>query len=79
MNEVPNEAILRLRVLFNQERLFLTSPEALKEVLVTKPYEFHKPIQPSFLFRKLLGNGILVAEGADHKVRWLKAFQMAVC
>lgn len=73
MLTVPNEGIIRLRVLFNQERLLLTSPEALKEILMTKSYEFHKPSQPSFLFRKLLGNGILVAEGADHKVRVIQS------
>ncbi|KAK4495702.1 hypothetical protein PRZ48_012970 [Zasmidium cellare] len=67
MTTVPNEGIIRLRVLFNQERLFLTSPEAMKEVLVQKTYEFAKPSQPSFLFRQLLGNGILVAEGGEHK------------
>lgn len=68
MTTVPNEGLIRLRVLFNQERLLLTSPEALKEVLVQKSYDWHKPSQPTFLFRKLIGNGILVAEGAEHKV-----------
>ncbi|KAF2167943.1 hypothetical protein M409DRAFT_65982 [Zasmidium cellare ATCC 36951] len=67
MTTVPNGGMMRLRVLFNQERLLLTSPEAMKEVLVQKTYEFHKPSQPTFLFRQLLGNGILVAEGAEHK------------
>lgn len=66
-----NDGLIRFRVLFNQERLLLTTPDTVKEVLVNKPYDFMKPPQPSFLFRELLGNGVLVAEGAEHKVRVL--------
>lgn len=62
--------MMRFRVLFNQERIFLTSTEALREVLVTNSYDFIKPEQASFAFRKMLGDGILVANGANHKVRY---------
>ncbi|KAF2093866.1 cytochrome P450 [Rhizodiscina lignyota] len=67
INSVPNAGIIRYRVFLNQERLLLTSPEALKEILVTKNYDFIKPAQPAFIFRKILGNGVLVAEGDEHK------------
>lgn len=63
--------MMRIRVLFNQERLFLTSPEAIKEVTVTRTYDFEKPPQAGYIFRKLLGNGVLIAEGAEHQVRLL--------
>ena len=56
----------------NQERLLLTAPDGLREVLVTRSYDFAKPSQPAFLFRELLGNGILVADGEDHKVKILQ-------
>ncbi|KAH7330478.1 cytochrome P450 [Rhexocercosporidium sp. MPI-PUGE-AT-0058] len=67
ISEVPNRGLIRFRVLFNQERIFLTSTEALREVLVTNSYDFIKPEQASFTFRKILGDGVLVANGATHK------------
>ena len=54
-------------MIFNQERILVTSPKALAEVLVTKNYDFVKP----GLFRqglaRILGVGILLAEGEEHK------------
>jgi hypothetical protein len=68
VKEVPNNGLIVYRHLFNKERIIPTSPKALAEVLVTKNYEF---IKPSF-FRtnlgRLLGFGILLAEGDEHKV-----------
>lgn len=56
------------RHLFNRERLLLTSPKALAEVLTTNSYDFVKPR----LFREglgqVLGIGLLFAEGDEHKV-----------
>lgn len=66
LNSVANNGMIRFRVLWNQERLFLTSPEALKEVLVTKVYEFDGPQQGMYVFRKIIGNGLLVSSGAEH-------------
>ncbi|KAF2859481.1 cytochrome P450 [Piedraia hortae CBS 480.64] len=66
---VPNNGLIRLRVLFNQERILVTSSDAMKEILVTKPYDFQKPGQVSYLFRKLLGDGVLVANGDAHKAQ----------
>ncbi|PVH73748.1 cytochrome P450 [Cadophora sp. DSE1049] len=67
LSSVPNNGLIRFRTLFNQERIFLTSTDALREVLVTNSYDFVKPEQASFTFRKVLGDGVLVAEGASHK------------
>lgn len=67
INSVPNDGIVQFRALFNEERLFLTTPEALEEVLVKRNYDFIKPDQPAFLYRKILGNGVLIAEGDEHK------------
>ena len=65
---IPNDGLIRYLHLFNSERVFVTSPKALCEVLVAKNYEF---VKPSF-FRenlgRLLGIGILFAEGDEHKV-----------
>ncbi|KAH7383505.1 cytochrome P450 [Cadophora sp. MPI-SDFR-AT-0126] len=67
LSSVPNNGLIRFRTLLNQERIFLTSTDALREVLVTNSYEFVKPEQAGFTFRKILGDGVLVAEGASHK------------
>ena len=68
INEVPNEGLIRYRVLFNTERLLVTSPKALGEVLVQRNYDFVKPAQLRQAIGRILGIGILVAEGEEHKV-----------
>lgn len=55
--------------IFNQERLFVTSPKALAEVLVTRNYDFEKPPQVRRFLGRILGVGVLVAEGEQHKVQ----------
>ena len=55
--------------MFNAERVLLTSPKAIGEVLSQKTYDF---VKPSFLragIAQILGVGILLAEGEEHKVR----------
>ncbi|KAJ9655706.1 hypothetical protein H2198_005503 [Neophaeococcomyces mojaviensis] len=67
LHEVPNNGMIRYLGLFNRERILLTSPKALAEVLNTKNYDFQRP---SFLLAgvgKILGIGLLLAEGDDHK------------
>jgi hypothetical protein len=65
---VPNNGLIRYLHLFNNERVLVTSPKALAEVLVTKNYEFVKPKFFRLNLGRLLGNGILFAEGDEHKV-----------
>ena len=47
----------------------MTSPKALGEVLVQKNYDFIKPAQVRHGLGRLLGVGVLLAEGEEHKVR----------
>lgn len=69
INEVPNQGLIHYRTLFNTERIMLTSPQALGEVLVQKSYEFIKPsLMRQGLGRLLGGTGILLVEGEEHKV-----------
>jgi len=56
------------RHLFNRERLLLTSPKALAEVLTTNSYDFVKPRLLREGIGQVLGIGILFAEGDEHKV-----------
>ncbi|KAF4548105.1 Cytochrome P450-like protein 56 [Elsinoe fawcettii] len=66
-NEVPNDGLIRYLHWFNAERLLVTSPKALAEVLVTKNYDFIKPKLVREGLGRILGVGILLAEGDEHK------------
>jgi cytochrome P450 len=66
---IPNDGVIRYLGPFNQERLLVTSPKALAEVLVTKNYEFVKPSLVRYALGRILGIGILLAEGDEHKMQ----------
>lgn len=68
VENVPNDGLIRYSMWF-QERLLLTNPKALGEVLVTKNYDFIKPQQFRNGLGRILGIGILLAEGDEHKVQ----------
>lgn len=65
---MPNEGLLRYYIVGNLERVILTSPKALSEILVTKVYDFAKPPLVRSSLRRVVGDGILLAEGDEHKV-----------
>lgn len=68
MNTVPNDGVIRYLGMLNQERLLITSPQALSEVLVTKNYDFKKPRFVKFGLGRILGvEAILLAEGDEHR------------
>lgn len=64
---IPNDGLIRYLGPFNQERLLITGSKALAEVLVTRNYDFQKPGSIRFGLSRLLGVGILLAEGEEHK------------
>ncbi|KAJ5316934.1 hypothetical protein PENANT_c030G05824 [Penicillium antarcticum] len=64
---MPNEDIVRFYVVGNLERLLLTSPKSLGELLVTKNYDFEKPEMIRESLRRITGDGVLLAEGDEHK------------
>lgn len=67
-NEIPNDGLIYYNYLFNAERVLVTGPKALAEVLVEKNYNFIKPRTLVQGIGRVLGIGILVAEGDEHKV-----------
>lgn len=66
---VPNNGLIRYYMVGNVERVLLTSPKALSEVLVHKAYDFCKPELVQLQLRRVTGYGLLLAEGDEHKVR----------
>ncbi|KAK4188363.1 cytochrome P450 4V2 [Podospora australis] len=80
MDSIPNAGLIRYLGPLNQERLLPTSPKALVEVLNTKNYEFQKPSSLRHTIGRILGIGLLLAEGEEHKVQRKKlapAFSVA--
>ncbi|KIW62872.1 hypothetical protein PV04_09764 [Phialophora macrospora] len=69
VKEIPNDGLIRYLHLWNRERLLVTNPKGLAEVLTTKSYEFVKPQLLSSGIGRILGVGILLAEGDDHKMQ----------
>ena len=57
------------RHLFNRDRILVTSPKGLAEVLTTKSYDFVKPDMLRTGLIQILGEGILLAEGDVHKIQ----------
>lgn len=66
-NSIPNEGLIRYMSILNLERLAPTSAKALQEILVTKNYDFEKPADFRHTIGRILGVGILLAEGDEHK------------
>ncbi|KAI1481981.1 cytochrome P450 [Daldinia eschscholtzii] len=64
---IPNEGLIRYRFIFNTERILVTGPKALADLLVTRSYDFVKPSNVRFGLSRLLGVGVLLAEGDEHK------------
>ncbi|KAK5728388.1 hypothetical protein LTR15_001524 [Elasticomyces elasticus] len=67
INDIPNNGLIRYRVKRNRERVFITSPKGLAEVLVQKNYDFAKPYSLRLGLGRILGIGLIIAEGDEHK------------
>ena len=52
----------------------MTNPKALAEVLTVKSYDYVKPYMLRAMVGKILGIGLLLAEGDEHKVSGEKSF-----
>ncbi|KAL8297533.1 hypothetical protein RB597_006565 [Gaeumannomyces tritici] len=69
LNSIPNDGFIRYLSILNIERLAPTSAKALQEILVTKNYDFEKPEDFRHTIGRILGVGILLAEGDEHKAQ----------
>ena len=69
INNIPNDGLILYRSLLNEERLLPTSPQALAEILTQKSYDFIKPRQLRFGLGRILGIGLVLAEGDEHKAQ----------
>ncbi|KAF2130750.1 cytochrome P450 [Dothidotthia symphoricarpi CBS 119687] len=67
MKETPNDGIIHTTGFLHTDRLLLTSPAALADVLVHRSYDFEKPSWARNFLKKFLGDGLLMTEGDEHK------------
>lgn len=69
IDAIPNDGLIRYTNWFNSERVLLTNPKTLAEVLSSKNYEFIKPAHFLDIIGRILGIGILFAEGDEHRTQ----------
>ncbi|KAL5118229.1 hypothetical protein ACEQ8H_003901 [Pleosporales sp. CAS-2024a] len=67
MKEVDNDGLILTRGWFHSDKLIVTSPEGLADVLIHKSYDLEKPPGSRAFLRKFLGDGLLLTEGDEHK------------
>lgn len=67
MKQTPNDGLILARGLFHGNRMILTAPATIADVLVHKSYDFEKPAWARDFLRKFLGDGLLMTEGDEHR------------
>lgn len=67
MQDIPNDGLIHFRGFLNADRLLITDPKALGELLVTKTYDFQKPPAVANFLRRLIGDGLILTEDDVHK------------
>ncbi|KAI1762328.1 cytochrome P450 [Hypoxylon sp. FL1150] len=58
--------IIRYHFPFGAERLSVADDEALKQMTIKNPYNYPKPVRAKLWMVRILGEGVLLAEGAEH-------------
>ena len=66
INANPGADMLRIRGVFNTT-LLVRSPQALRDVLNTQTYDFQKPWGIRAFLARVIGFGLILSEGAEHK------------
>lgn len=67
METIPNNGIIRFRGFLNTENLISTTPSALADVLNSSCYDYVKPPKLQEFLAKVLGWGVLLVDGQEHK------------
>ena len=63
----PNQGLITYRSILNQDRLLVTSPKAIAEVLVHNTYAYTKHPSERSVIQRFLGNGLTISEGEEHR------------
>ncbi|KAE8378015.1 cytochrome P450 [Aspergillus bertholletiae] len=66
LHSTPHKHMFRYLGILNSERIVVTSPEALAEIC-TRNYDFPKSRQATLVAGDLLGRGLVLTDGDEHK------------
>lgn len=66
---LPNNGLIRFYEPLNREVLLFTKPQAMKEMLSLKPYDFGHPSLIKFIMQRLTGSKFNFLTPDGHKVR----------
>jgi hypothetical protein len=80
--DTPNDGILLLRSFFHTNKLLVTKPNALADIIVANAYDFQKPKRIRNFLRHVSGYGLIIVEGESHKFQWKHPnanFQLSSC
>ena len=69
MDSTPNDGMIRFLDFLNGEVICLTQPKIISEFLQTKSDHYIKNPKIRRFMETFLGNGLVTAEGSEHKVR----------
>lgn len=69
MTSVKHDGLMRVLWHFNQEMVYVNSPEALSEILVKNCYQFEKPDFAREFLAYVIGWALLTVEGDEHKTQ----------
>ncbi|KAH6688251.1 cytochrome P450 [Leptodontidium sp. MPI-SDFR-AT-0119] len=81
METIPNDGLIRYLDLFNSEVVAITTPRGAAEFLQVKADQYVKNPKTKRILENILGNGLVVSEGMDHKYQrkhLLPAFNVKV-
>jgi len=67
MEEIENDGLIYYRSIFNMDRIMVTTPKALSEAVTMKSYDLVKPRALTKGLARILGYGVLLTEGQEHK------------
>ncbi|KAI4180524.1 MAG: hypothetical protein L6R41_007191 [Letrouitia leprolyta] len=67
--EIPNDGVIKFLDMLGSETVVVLGPKALAEVTVHKAYDFIKPPQLRGFLAKILGVGLFLAEGDEHRIQ----------
>jgi cytochrome P450 len=67
MDEIENDGLIYYRSIFNMDRIMVTTPKALSEAVTMKSYDLVKPRALTKGLARILGYGLLLTEGQEHK------------
>ncbi|KAF5676849.1 cytochrome P450 monooxygenase monooxygenase [Fusarium denticulatum] len=66
MDNLPHQGLIRYTGVFNQERIYVASPEVAQELLSSNAYKSIKPELQWILANNIAGHGLLIQEGDQH-------------